>query len=154
MSSPARSARCGFGRALVLFGALAIVPLAAACGDGDTAGPERNVSVGDLTQEEAFYEGKYLGRTVTVSAAVYEVRGPLSFELSGGDYGDEPVLVLSEQPVSVVAGEVVRVTGTVGQLHESLPSDKLPYVQRGLYPAYDTEAYLFDADVEEVGATG
>jgi hypothetical protein len=54
MGCRARTARSRIGRVLVVLGTVAVVPLAAACGDGDTAGPERNVSVGGLTQKKAF----------------------------------------------------------------------------------------------------
>lgn len=136
------------GRLLVL-GAL-VVPLAAACG-GDTAGPQRGVTVGDLQQKEYFYQGEHLGRTVTVSATVAAVRGPHAFELSGGDPGDDTLLVLppmAGRTVEVAPGQVVRVTGTVGQLHSSSPSEKVPYVQHSLYDKHTTEAYLYDAAVE------
>lgn len=131
-----------------LIAVLAAVALTGACGGGDTAGSERGVSVGDLQAEEFFYEGEYLGRTVTVSAAVAEVAGPRSVELSGGDFGDEQLLVVSNDPVSVAAGQVVRVTGTVGQLHRTTPADRVPYVQDSLYAQGATEAYLYDAIVE------
>ncbi|RCW46096.1 hypothetical protein DFQ14_102398 [Halopolyspora algeriensis] len=135
---------------MILIGALA-VPLAAACSSGDTAGPQRGVTVGDIQHKEYFYQGEHLGRTVTVSAAVAEVRGPHAFELSGGDAGDDTLLVMppvTGHPVEVVPGQRVRVTGTVGQLHSSMPSQKVPYVQRGLYSKHTTEAYLYDAAVE------
>lgn len=136
---------------LSVIGALVVAPLATAC--GDTAGPEGGVTISDLQQDQDFYQGEYLGRTVTVSAAVSEVRGPRSLELSGGDFGDDTLLVVAAQPVKVAQGQVVRVTGTVGQLHSSVPSEKIPYVQKDLYASYKTEAYLYDATVEPVPTT-
>lgn len=101
---------------LTVIGTLVVAPLAAACGGGDTAGPEGGVTIGDLQQDQDFYQGEYLGRIVTVSAAVSEVRGPRSLELSGGDFGEDTLLVVTAQPVKIAQGQVVRVTGTVGQL--------------------------------------
>lgn len=133
-------------------GTLAVMPLAAACGGGDTAGPERAVSIGDVQQHENFYRGTYLGRTVTVSAMVSELHGARSFELSGGDFGDEKLLVVTDRSTGIEEGQVVRVTGTVGQLHESFPSETHPYVQAGLYAKHSTTAYLYDATVEPLRA--
>ncbi len=142
----AESGRRVLGRVAVGLGVLAAVPVVAACG-GDTVAPNQSVTVDDLQGEQHFYEGKYLGRTVAVSAEVSAVHGPSSFELSGGDFGDEELLVVTTRPVEVVRDSAVRVTGTVGQLHRSDPSQQVPYVQRGLYTEHQTEAYLYDATV-------
>lgn len=152
MGIPAASTKRRIGQ-LTVIGALTVVPLSAACGGGETAGSERGVTVDDLQQEEYFYQGEHLGRTVTVSAAVSEVLGPRWFELSGGDFGDDTLLVTTGQPVEVANGEVVRVTGTVGQLHRSVPSERVPYLQMSLYAKYETEAYLYGATVEPLPAT-
>ncbi|MDN5747340.1 MAG: hypothetical protein L0H64_02245 [Pseudonocardia sp.] len=128
--------------------ALLVVPLAA-CGGPDTAGPARGVTVDGLqSRGTAFYQGEYLGRTVTVSAAVAEVTDRGAFELSGGDPRDRTLTVLTREPVDVRPGEVVQVTGTVGQAHTVAPADPVPYVQRPLYAPYETEPFLFDATVE------
>ena len=72
---------------LAVLGALVVVPLVAACGDGTApAGAQRSLTVSDLQQREYFYQGDYLGRTVTVSAKVADVLAPQVFELSGGDF--------------------------------------------------------------------
>lgn len=128
--------------------AAVLVPLAAACGGSGSAGPEGGVSVADIQHEQYFYEGEYLGRTVTVTAAVSDVRGPRSFELSGGGYGEGTLLVVTSEPVEVEKGEVVRVTGTVGQFHISAPSEEVPYIQHDLYSKHETHSYLYDATVE------
>ncbi|MDR7301442.1 hypothetical protein [Haloactinomyces albus] len=138
---------------LTVLGALVFVPVVAGCGGGDTAGPQRGVTVEELQQEQYFYQGNYLGRTVTISAAVSEVRGPQSFELSGGDFGDDTLLVVTSRPVEIEEGRVVRVTGTAGQLHYSFPSEQVPYIQRGLYAKYATEAYLYEASVEPLSTS-
>lgn len=151
MEVRAESVQRRIGR-LAAIGALVVVPLVAGCGGGDTAGPHRGTTVDDLQQEQYFYQGNHLGRTVTVSAAVSEVRGPQSFELSGGDFGDATLLVVTSRPVEIVRGRTVRVTGTVGQLHHSFPAEKVPYIQRDLYTKYATEAYLYEASVESLPA--
>ncbi|HWR46592.1 MAG TPA: hypothetical protein VN327_03070 [Pseudonocardiaceae bacterium] len=118
------SAKRRMGRLLVI-GTLVVVPVAAGCGAGGDAGGQRGVTVSDLAQEQYFYQEPYLGRTVTVSAAVSKVLGPRVFTLSGADSGDD-VLVVTGQPVKVAKGQVVRVTGTVGQVHHSAPSEGVP----------------------------
>lgn len=134
---------------VAVIGALAAVPLVAACGSGaPTAGPQLAVTVGDLQQKDYFYQGRYLGRIVTVSARVGNVLGPRVFELFGGDFRDEKLVVVTDRPVEVSKDEAVRVTGTVGQLHHSAPSEEVPYLQQALYTRYETEPYLYHASVE------
>lgn len=129
-------------------GALVVVPLVSACGRDSNAGPERNVTIGDVQQKQYFYQGEYLGRTVTVSAPVSEIRGPRSFELSNPDSSADTLLVVTTQPVDLAQGQLVRVTGTVGQFHISPPSEEAPYRQMDLYSKAETKAYLYDATVE------
>jgi hypothetical protein len=43
---------------------------------------------------------------------------------------------------------MVRVTGTVGQLHTAVPSEWEPYFQEELYARHNTESYLYHATVE------
>jgi hypothetical protein len=134
---------------LAVLGALVVVPLMAACGNGaDTAGAQRGVTVSDLLHKEYFYQGDYLGRTVTVSAKVSDVLAPQVFELSDGDFRGKKLLVVTDQPVGVSDDEVVRVTGTVGQLHTAVPSEREPYIQEELYARHNTESYLYHATVE------
>lgn len=140
--------RCRAANWLVI-GTLVVMPLTAGCGS-DTAGPERDLSVDEVTKDENFYRGDHLGQTVTVSAEVSEVLGARSFELSGGDFGDEKLLVVTDRSTDVEEGRTVRVTGTVGQLHESFPSETHPYTQAGLYAKHSTEAYLYDATAERL----
>ncbi|MFL6148071.1 MAG: hypothetical protein ACJ72I_11355 [Pseudonocardiaceae bacterium] len=140
--------RARIGR-LAVIGALVVVPLVAACGSGaGPAGAQRGVTVSDLQHKEYFYQGEYLGRPVTVSAKVSDVLAPRMFELSGGDFGDKKLLVVTDRPVTVSEDEVVRVTGTVGQLHTSIPSEREPYIQEQLYARHDTQSYLYHATVE------
>jgi hypothetical protein len=102
---------------VIVAGALVVVPLAA-CGGGPTAQPQRGVTISDLQHKEYFYQGDYLGWTIT------------------------------DQPAEVTKDEAVRVTGTVGQLHRSMPSEGVPYIQRELYTRHDTDAYLYHATIE------
>lgn len=139
------------GRWMVV-GALVVVSLLAACGAPST-GPQRNITIGDLQRQEYFYQGDYLGRTLTVSATVSDVLAPRVVELSGGDLRDAKLLVVTDQPVDVSEGQAVQVTGTAGQLHSSFPSDHVPYEQEDLYTSYDTKPYLYHGAVERLAAT-
>jgi hypothetical protein len=40
------------------------------------------------------------------------------------------------------------VTGTVGQLHFSAPSERVPYLQEPLYSKAHTESFIYDAVVQ------
>ena len=141
-------ARARIGR-LAVIGALVVVPVVAACGSGAApAGAQRGVTVSDLLHKEYFYQGDHLGRTVTVSAKVSDVRSPQVFDLSNEDFGDKKLLVVTDQPVEVSEDEVVWVTGTVGQLHTAVPSERGPYIQEELYARHNTEPYLYHATVE------
>jgi hypothetical protein len=132
---------------VIVAGALVVVPLAA-CGGGPIAQSQRGVTISDLQHKEYFYQGDYLGRTITVSARVDDVLAPRVFELSDDPYRGEKLLVVTDQPAEVSKDEAVRVTGTVGQLHRSMPSEGVPYIQRELYTRHDTDAYLYHATIE------
>jgi hypothetical protein len=81
---------------LIVVTLLAVVPLAVACGaSAPTAGPQRGVTISDLQQKDYFYQGKFLGQTVTVSSKVADVLGPGVFELSGGNVGAEKLTVVT-----------------------------------------------------------
>ncbi|MDN5857822.1 MAG: hypothetical protein L0H84_04295, partial [Pseudonocardia sp.] len=109
------------------------------CGGGqETAGPERGVTIDAIEQPQYFYEGEYLGEQVTVSATVTNVLGPRSFELAGGAYGDDSLLVQTSTPVDVALGQDVRVTGTVGQFHRLAENDYAPGTY-DRYEKYETE---------------
>lgn len=137
---------------LVAVGALVVVPLAG-CGGGSTTQAQQVVTVSDLQHKAYFYQGNYLGRTITVSARVDDVLAPRVFELSDEHYRDEKLLVVTDQPVDVSKNETLRVTGTVGQLHRSVPSERVPYVQQDLYTRQETDAYLYHATIESLPAT-
>jgi hypothetical protein len=138
---------------LIVVTLLAVVPLAVACGaSAPTAGPQPGVTISDLQQKDYFYQGKFLGQTVTLSSKVADVLGPGVFELSGGNVGAEKLTVVTDQPVQVSKDDVVRVTGTVGQLHLAAPSEGVPYEQRDLYDGHQTKPYLYHATVEPLTA--
>jgi len=137
-------------------GVVAIAPLilalAVACGDDSSAGPEAGVTIEDLEENQYFYEGEYLGQTVTVSAAVSEILTEDRIEVNGGEYGDESLLVIMKQPVDVAVGDVIRITGTVGQYHMTMEeAEGVPPVQYDVYEDYESEEYLYDATVEPAG---
>ena len=136
---------------LVLVGALVVVPLAAR-GGGPTAQAQRGATISDLQHKQYFYQGDYLGRTITVSGRVDDVLAPRVFELSDEHRGDK-LLVVTDQPVEASKDEAVRVTGTVGQLHRSAPSERVPYFQQDLYTRHETDAYLYHATIASLPAT-
>ncbi|MFB9386657.1 hypothetical protein ACFFTK_26195 [Pseudonocardia petroleophila] len=123
-----------------------------ACSTQETAGPESGVTIEEIQEPQNFYEGEYLGQRVTVSAEVTDVLDPSSFELAGQEYGEDSLLVQTAAPTEVRQGEVVRVVGTVGQYHRFAESEGVPPVQYDMYEEYETEAYLYDATIEEIGA--
>jgi hypothetical protein len=93
----------------------AAIALAVGCGEGDrSAGPESGVTVEDMEEDQYFHEGEYLGKKVTISAAVSEILAPNSIEANGADYGDDSLLVIAQHPLDVSVGDVLRITGTVG----------------------------------------
>ncbi len=127
---------------------LAAAVLLGGCAGRDSAGPEVGVTVEDVQEPQPFFEGEYLGRVVTVSAEVTGVLGPRSIELAAREYGEDSLLVQAPQPIEARPGQVVRVTGTVGQYHVFLESEGVPPVQGDMFEEYETEAYLYDAAVE------
>jgi len=122
----------------------------AGCGSADdadgSAGPERGASVEEIVEPDNFYEGEYLGRQVSVSAAVTAVIDARSIELGGAEFGEDSLLVMTTEPVTAKVGEVVRATGTVGQFHRLAENDYAPGTY-DRYEEYETEAYLYAATV-------
>ena len=112
--------------------------------------PPQGLTISDLQHKEYFYQGDYLGRTITVSARVDDVLAPRVFELSDHQHREDKLLVVTDQPVEVAKDAAVRVMGTVGQLHRSVPSEGVPHIQRELYIRHDTDAYLYHATIESV----
>jgi hypothetical protein len=143
----ARHARC---RTTAVAAAACLTVLLGACGqDQDSAGPEREVTAQQIQQPQYFHEGDYLGQRVTVSAEVTEVLGPRNFQLEARGYGDESLLVQTAVPTEVQPGQVLQVTGTVGQFH-IVAANEAQYMQNDRYEKYETEAYLYDATADTV----
>lgn len=128
-----------------------LLALAVGCGDDSSAGPEAGVSIEELEENQYFYEGEYLGQTVTVTAAVSEILTEDRIEVNGGEYGDESLLVIAKQPLDVAVGDVVRITGTVGQYHVTIEEEGVPPVPYDVYEDYESEEYLYGATVEPAG---
>jgi hypothetical protein len=134
-------------KGMVVAGAAAVGALVAGCGDDRSAGPERGVTVDEVQENQYFYEGEYLGQVVTVSGAVTKTISNRTFEIDGEDYGEDSLLVITAEPVAVAEGDVLRVTGTVGQYHRVMESEEPIYNQSERYEKYETEAVLHDASV-------
>lgn len=136
-------------RGMVVAGAAAVGALVAGCGgDEQSAGPEQGVTVDEVQENQYFYEGEYLGQVVTVSGAVTETISDRTFEIDGEDYGEDSLLVITAEPVAVAEGDVLRITGTVGQYHRVMESEEPIYNQSERYEKYETEAVLHDASVQ------
>jgi hypothetical protein len=150
---PSFSRLCRSPRAVTVGVAAALcTAVLGACSSADTAGPESGVTIDDIQEPQNFYEGEYLGKQVTVSAEVTDVLDPTGFEIAGREYGEDSLLVQTAAPTEVRQGEVVRVVGTVGQYHRFAEEEGVPPVQYDMYEEYETEAYLYDATVEIIGA--
>ena len=101
--------------------AAAMMALLAGCsGDGSDEPPgpdtpatvQQSPDITDIT-EDYFSNPSYLGKTVTVTGDVTRVITPASFVLTGEEYDDDSILVLSAQHLDVREGEQVTVTGEV-----------------------------------------
>jgi hypothetical protein len=94
---------------------LALLPLSLAACVGDSAGPETNAEVQDVTDNEnIFTDEEYIGQKVAVTAEVTDVIGPKSFAIGGRDYGEDSLLVLTQKGTAdVQKGEMAHITGTV-----------------------------------------
>jgi hypothetical protein len=133
--------------------AVAVFALIAGCGDDDrSAGPERGITVDEVQEDQYFYEGEYLGQVVTISGAVTAVIGERTFEIDGEDYGEDSLLVITAEPGAVAVGDVLRITGTVGQYHRVMESEQPIHNQSELYEKYETEAVLHNASVQPLPA--
>lgn len=124
-----------------------------ACAEPETDGPESGVTVNDIQESQNYFEGDYLGQQVTVRATVTEVLGPRSFELDGAGYGDDSLLVQTPESVVVEEGQIVTVSGIVGQFHRLSEDDYAPG-SYDLYEEYETEAYVYGAVVEVLSENG
>jgi hypothetical protein len=122
---------------------LAAILLTTACGTR-WEGPGR--------ADQFFGDGEHLGRTVTIRAVVRDVITVLRLEVDATRYGDASLLVVTDEPVDVQAGDVLRITGTVARYHATTgTADPLDQeVEPG--EVDELEEFLHGATVEPVPA--
>jgi hypothetical protein len=133
----------------VAAGAAVLLSLSA-CGDDETAGPETGADVGDVVEEDgSFKVDEYKGQTVTVSAEIEDMLSPKSFVLSGGQQGDDRLLVLTEQPTDLDEGEVVQVTGTVETFTYDHFADRYGLTEPAVYQPYGDEEFIAASKVDK-----
>lgn len=130
--------------------AAALLPFSVAACDEDSAGPETGADVEDVTEDDNYFgTDEHLGETVTVSAEVTDVISPTSFELAGDDWGDESLLVTSATEVqNLNEGDVVQVTGEVGQFIYGDYSEEYGLADVGMYEPYEEEEFLAATSVD------
>lgn len=75
-------------------------------------GTEQSPEISDIT-EEAFGDAHYIGQTVTVTGKVTRIITPTSFVLTGDEYDDDSILVLSAGEYDPVLYDPLTVTGEV-----------------------------------------
>lgn len=141
-------------RASWLVAAVAAAALPVSVAACDSAGPEKGVDVDDVTDGKFFQSGKYVGRTVTVSADVKNVHTPTSFELDTAQWGDDSLLVVSGSPQrELSANDTVKVTGTVREFNYDQYVTEYGLAQdETLYEPYDNEQFLVARNVDRMGA--
>lgn len=122
-----------------------LIGLASGCGEDPTG---RGVTIEELEEPQYFHEGEYLGQTVTITAPVSAVLADDRIEVDGAHNGDDSLLVVTENPIDVAVGDLVRITGTVGQYHVTMKAEGVPPVPYDQYEKYETEPFLHDARVE------
>ncbi len=99
-----------------------------------------------------FADDAFVGETVTVRAEVRDVMTPNSFTINGEDWGDESVLVLSEQDLTdVEEGEFVSVTGVVRDFAFEEYADNYGLLDEGLYDPYGDEEVIEASEVDGKG---
>lgn len=119
----------------------------AGCGDDGpqqprTSPPPAATGQGEVS-DDFFTEPTYLGQTVTVTATVTAVLGSTSFVLGGDQYGDESLLVVSAQDMTVGSGDQVRVTGTVERFGYGAYADRFGLAEDATdYVPFEGEEFL------------
>lgn len=136
-------------RARVLSAAFAapllVLTGAVACGD-----EAEEPTVEEITDVNYFGDtDEFVGDTVTLEAEVTEVLSPQSFELGGQDWGDESLLVTSAEPVDVQQGNMVEVTGTVGEafIYADYVTE-YDLVDPAVYTVFENEKFLVATNVD------
>ncbi|SFA74613.1 hypothetical protein SAMN05216266_101190 [Amycolatopsis marina] len=129
--------------------AVALLALSVTVACGDSAGPDKNATAQDVTENEnIFHDEEYIGQQVTVTATVTDVIGPNSFAIGGQEYGEDSLLVLTEQgTVDVHKGEVAHVTGTVERFTFADYADLYGLDDERAYEAYHDKQILIAEDI-------
>ncbi len=87
-----------------------------ACGEAETAGPDKGVGVEQIRERDLYDDGldTFVGETVTVSAEVARIVTPSAFEIAG-EGGPKPILVITppDTAATITDDSVVKVTGQV-----------------------------------------
>lgn len=94
---------------LAMVGAMALVPVLAACGEDEV--PVDTGAVEEPAQDELTELA--LGETVTVNGEVSEVISPNAFTVGGEEIGENPILVVGAEVPALEEGAEVQVAGTV-----------------------------------------
>ncbi|UQU62609.1 hypothetical protein COUCH_26720 [Couchioplanes caeruleus] len=136
------------GRRTPLIAVMVALPLMlASCGVGDgvevpTTAPLRpSPAVGAIT-DPYFGNDDYIGRTVTVTATVSKVITERSFVLTGNEYGDDSILVLSAPGIEAEPGKQVTVTGVVRKFTYGAYFDDYDLGGADSYEDFDAEEFL------------
>ncbi|MEV6842730.1 hypothetical protein [Actinoplanes sp. NPDC051411] len=104
--------------------------------------------IGAIT-DDYFHNPGYIGKVVTVTGRVTRVITPTSFVLTGQEFDDDSILVLSSrQPVP--EGSMVTVTGEVQRFRYTTFSGDyhLPGVDR--YRSFNGEEFLIAHAIQDV----
>ncbi|MDY7088525.1 MAG: hypothetical protein SYR96_25905 [Actinomycetota bacterium] len=118
-----------------------------ACGVGEgtevpTTAPLRpSPEVGAVT-DPYFGNDDYIGRTVTLTATVTKVITDRSFVLTGNEYGDDSILVLSAPGIDAESGKQVTVTGVVSTFSYEHYLDDYGLGSADAYQEFDAEEFL------------
>ena len=85
--------------------------------DDDRVAPERNITVENVTEADAFDDDGFakslVGQQVTVSADVSEMVSSDAIRIGGDDLDADGLLVIGVSNANLSKGDDVRVTGTV-----------------------------------------
>lgn len=146
-----------------LAAAAAGVVLFAGCGDDDSAGPEEDVSVEDVTEEPGLDYGplgqvvedgdQYLGQEVTVSGEVTAQVDDRVFHIAS-EPPTHGLLIVSEEPIvdRLDRDTAVRVTGTVRELAASTFETEFGLSYDEDYDSFGGRHAILATDVEIIGS--
>lgn len=113
-------------------------------------GAEQSPEITDIT-EDNFDEAFYVGRTVSLTGTVTKVITPTSFVLTGREYDDDSILVLSAEDATVRRGQQITVTGEVQRFrYPNYRGYELD--DDDSYGEYDGEEFLVASGISEASA--